>query len=82
MVSTILSFLSTFLVTLLTEWLADRRRDAEMKKAGSVEAASETQKQIAEAENVQHQNDLVERGGAADVAGRLRDHLRAGGNGA
>ncbi|MCO5730063.1 hypothetical protein [Rhizobium sp. SSA_523] len=78
MVSALLSFVSGLVVSFLKEALADWRRDRDLKKAWATEAALETQRKIQEGADVQHQNDMADRGTAADVAGRLRQRLRPG----
>lgn len=79
MLSALLSFLTGLIATTLKGVVADWLRDRELKKAGANEAAIKTQQSIQEISDAQHQNDMRDRGGASDVAQRLRDRIGSGG---
>jgi len=72
---TLLSFLVSFLVAALRDWLQDRKRLSDARAEGAAEAAERTETVIKEKEDAQKQNDAAERGGAAGVAERLRKSL-------
>lgn len=75
MTETLLSFLASFAIAALREWLRDRKRISDAQQAGAEEAARKTEVLVAEKEHAQIKNDTIDRGGAAGVAERLRRNL-------
>lgn len=74
------ALLSTFFAALFgfaRDYLGDLRRDKSLKEQGAAEAALETDKKIEERADEQRKNDNLARGGASDVARRLRDRINA-----
>lgn len=76
----VLSFFAGLLVDFLKGIFSDWRRDQDLKKAGADEAAIETQKHIQEKADAQSENDMRDRGDSSDVARRVRERIKNGGN--
>lgn len=80
MLSFILSAVLTALAGFARDYLAGLNRDRLIREKGVADATLQTDKVIEGVADVQRKNDAVDRGGASDVARRLRDRLRAGNN--
>lgn len=79
MLEILIAFLSGFFGPLLRDLVADMRRDQALEDKGAADAALDTARTIQEMADAQRENDARGRGGADDVARRLRDRLSAGG---
>lgn len=75
MIGTLLSALAGFLASLVRDLITARRQEAALKDIGRREAEAETATQIAETADAQASLNLAVRGGAGDVARRLRERL-------
>jgi len=78
MVEALISFFGGLLLNLIRGALSDYRRDKALERAGAAEAALVTADIIRERTNAQRQNDMADRGGASDVARRLRERIQGG----
>ncbi|RRY09896.1 hypothetical protein EGJ58_10495 [Brucella anthropi] len=75
MLETLLSALAVMLVSLIRDLIKDWRYERSLKDLGRAEAIGEISKQLQDKADEQHENDMVDRGGASDVARRLRDRI-------
>jgi len=57
------------LVSLIRDLIKDWRYERSLKDLGRAEAIGEISKQLQDKADEQHENDMVDRGGASDVAG-------------
>lgn len=78
MLEAVLSFFGGLFLNLIRGILNDYRRDKALERAGAAEAALVTADIIRERTHEQRQNDMADRGGASDVARRLRERIQAG----
>jgi hypothetical protein len=79
MVSMLLSTLAGFLASVIRNLLADRRQAAALKDLGRAQGEAETLTIIAEKADAQAKVNAAARGGASDVARRLRQRLQGPG---
>lgn len=75
--SALASFVIGLLASIIKGVVSDWRRDKALESKGAADAALETSRRIQERADAQHTNDMADRGGATDVARRLRERLRA-----
>ena len=77
MLKAILSSFFAALFGFARDFLGDLRRDQSLKEQGAADAALATDKKIEDRADEQRKNDNLARGGASDVARRLRDRIAA-----
>ncbi|MEW5422636.1 hypothetical protein [Amorphus sp. 3PC139-8] len=73
------AFLTGFLAPLIRGLISDWRAAQALREAGAADAARETSHTIQEIADAQRANDARDRGGAGDVARRLRERIGDGG---
>lgn len=67
---------------LLERWLADRAKEKKVTEKAVADAESKTLEEIKRTADEQARSDDADRGGASDVAKRVRDRLEKGRGGA
>ena len=77
MLEVLASYVVGLIGATIRDWLADMRRERDLRKLGAAEAALETSRTIQEIADAQHRNDLVDRRDVDAVARRLRRRLDA-----
>lgn len=81
MLETILLTVFTYLGKLALSYFDSRQASADAGEKAVSDAANQTAQDTAEIADAQAQNNAIDRGGASDVAARLRKHLGQSGSG-